>query len=96
MSFSLSDAKWTVADYRRTAFKHNGKHGNCDTGDTLCLDVGERPILSNIRTGLIDPDTPESVMTKKAADGKDWKLVVSLRLDEGLGEGTDMLVLGRI
>lgn len=35
-------------------------------------------------------------MTKKAADGKDWKLVVSLRLDEGLGEGTDMLVLGRI
>jgi hypothetical protein len=48
----------------------------CETGDTLCLDVGDRPLLSNIRTGLIDPDTPASKHTKTSADGKEWKLVV--------------------
>ncbi|KAL2788922.1 beta-1,6 glucan synthetase [Aspergillus keveii] len=49
----------------------------CETGDTLCLDVGDRPLLSNIRTGLIDPDTPASKLTKTSADGKEWKLVFS-------------------
>lgn len=55
----------------------------CRPGDMLCLDVGERPLLSNLRKGLIDPDTPESAMTKKNVDGKDWKLVVS-RTDIGI------------
>ena len=49
----------------------------CSSGDTLCLDVGDRPLLSNIRRGLIDPDTPESAYSKMSADGKEWKLVVS-------------------
>ncbi|RHZ45797.1 SKN1/KRE6 family beta-glucan synthesis-associated protein, partial [Aspergillus thermomutatus] len=49
----------------------------CNPGDTLCLDVGERPLLSNIRRGLIDPDTPDSAKTKTSADGKEWKLVFS-------------------
>ncbi|KAL4918181.1 beta-glucan synthesis-associated protein-domain-containing protein [Aspergillus aurantiobrunneus] len=49
----------------------------CEAGDTLCLDVGDRPLLSNIRRGLIDPDTPESAHSKKSADGKEWKLVFS-------------------
>ena len=44
----------------------------------LCLDVGERPLLNNLRHGLIDPDTPAEAMTKKNADGKEWKLVVSV------------------
>jgi hypothetical protein len=43
----------------------------------LCLDVGPRPLLTNIRRGLIDPDTPQEAMTKKNVDGKEWKLVVS-------------------
>lgn len=51
--------------------------GKCDPGDTLCLDVGDRSLLKNLRTGLIDPDTPESAKTKVSADGKEWKLVVS-------------------
>ncbi|KAL4779226.1 beta-1,6 glucan synthetase [Aspergillus varians] len=50
---------------------------NCDAGDTLCLDVGDRPLLSNIRSGLIDPDTPKSAYSKKSVDGKEWKLVFS-------------------
>ncbi|KAL5003473.1 beta-glucan synthesis-associated protein-domain-containing protein [Aspergillus recurvatus] len=49
----------------------------CRPGDTLCLDVGDRPLLSNIRRGLIDPDTPESAHSKMSADGKVWKLVFS-------------------
>ncbi|KAL4949514.1 beta-glucan synthesis-associated protein-domain-containing protein [Aspergillus filifer] len=56
---------------------HRDKPHRCAAGDTLCLDVGDRPILSNLRKGLIDPDTPESAYTKKAADGKEWKLVFS-------------------
>ncbi|KAE8348494.1 beta-glucan synthesis-associated protein-domain-containing protein [Aspergillus coremiiformis] len=49
----------------------------CEHGDTLCLEVGDRPVLSNIRTGLIDPDTPVSARKKKATDGKEWQLVFS-------------------
>ncbi|KAL4978552.1 beta-glucan synthesis-associated protein-domain-containing protein [Aspergillus desertorum] len=43
----------------------------CGPGDTLCLDFGDKSLLSNIRRGLIDPDTPESTHSKVAADGKD-------------------------
>ncbi|KAJ5646022.1 hypothetical protein N7490_002394 [Penicillium lividum] len=49
----------------------------CRPGDMLCLDVGERPLLNNIRHGLIDPDTPEDAYTKISADGKEMKLVFS-------------------
>lgn len=64
----------------RTAVKNLEKGGStvCEAGDTLCLDVGERPVLSNLRKGLIDPDTPDSAKTKKSVDGKEWKLVVSV------------------
>jgi hypothetical protein len=46
-------------------------------GDPMCLDAGQIPLLKNIRTGLIDPDTPDSVKSIKAANGKEWNLVVS-------------------
>lgn len=42
------------------------------------MDVGHRGILKNIRAGLIDPDTPQSAMTKRAADGSEWQLVASI------------------
>lgn len=36
------------------------------------------PLLTNIRTGLIDPDTPNTAMTRKSTfDGSDLKLVFS-------------------
>lgn len=47
------------------------------TLDPMCISM-TRPLLKNIRTGLIDPTTPKSAMTKKAADGTEWQLVVSL------------------
>jgi beta-glucanase (GH16 family) len=43
----------------------------------MCLNVGPRPLMKNIRQGLIDPDTPDSAMTKKTADGSTWNLVYS-------------------
>jgi hypothetical protein len=61
----------------------------CRDGDFLCLDVGETPLLSNIRRGLIDPDTPEEAMTKMNADGKEWKLVV--RVDQYLDEWKSLI-----
>ncbi|MCJ1344226.1 hypothetical protein MMC31_002429, partial [Peltigera leucophlebia] len=48
----------------------------CD-GNPDCIHGGKQPLLKNIRTGLIDPDTPKSAMTKKAADGSTLKLVFS-------------------
>lgn len=51
----------------------------CQPGDTLCLDVGDRPLLSNIRQGLIDPDTPKDAHTMKSVEGKELKLVVCSR-----------------
>ncbi|KAI1921609.1 beta-glucan synthesis-associated protein [Ophidiomyces ophidiicola] len=46
-------------------------------GDPMCIDVGDVPLLKNIRTSLIDPDTPRSVRSIKTADGKKWDLVFS-------------------
>jgi len=45
-------------------------------GNANCIGSGKAPLFKNIRTSLIDPDTPQSVRTKKAADGSTLKLVV--------------------
>lgn len=44
----------------------------------MCLGAGNVPLLKNIRTALIDPDTPDSAKTITSANGKQWQLVVSL------------------
>ena len=49
--------------------------------DPMCLDVGNVPLLSNIRTTLIDPHTPDSAKTITSANGKQWQLVVSVEFD---------------
>ena len=59
-------------------FNQTTDSGICSHGDTLCLDVGPRSLLTNVRTGLIDPDTPKSARKKVSADGTEWALVVSL------------------
>ncbi|EEH42350.2 uncharacterized protein PADG_07170 [Paracoccidioides brasiliensis Pb18] len=45
--------------------------------DDSCLDVGPIPHLQNLRTSLIDPDTPQSVRSITSSSGKQWKLVFS-------------------
>jgi len=42
-----------------------------------CLNVGKVPLLQNVRSGMIDPDTPKSAYTKKDYHGNTWKLVFS-------------------
>lgn len=42
----------------------------------------DHPDLKQRRVGLIDKDTPKSVYTKKASDGKNWKLVFSDEFNE--------------
>jgi len=51
--------------------------GPC-TGNPLCIQGKQNePVLSNIRKGLIDPDTPLEAMTRISATGKKQKLVFS-------------------
>ena len=48
------------------------------TNNPLCIPGKEDlPLLKNIRTGLIDPDTPKEFMTRKSHNGKTQKLVFS-------------------
>jgi beta-glucanase (GH16 family) len=44
--------------------------------DPNCLS-SKIPTLKNLRTGLIDPDTPLSAMSRKDKDGKTQQLVFS-------------------
>lgn len=41
----------------------------------MCLDL-DMPLMKNVRTGLIDPDTPMSAKKIRSAGGKEWELVV--------------------
>lgn len=47
----------------------------CDL-DPDCL-KDNVPLLKGLRTGVIDPDTPDSAMTRKDINGKTQKLVFS-------------------
>jgi beta-glucanase (GH16 family) len=48
------------------------------TNNPLCIPGKENePLLTNLRSGLIDPDTPQSAMTRKSHDGSTQKLVFS-------------------
>jgi beta-glucanase (GH16 family) len=51
--------------------------GPC-TNNPLCI-AGKQnePLLSNLRRGLIDPDTPKEVMTRTSYDGTKQVLVFS-------------------
>jgi len=48
---------------------------NLCKADPLCLSPSV-PLLKNLRTGLIDEDTPDSEKTRTSSDGKTLKLVV--------------------
>ena len=42
----------------------------------MCIRADKSPLLTNLRTGLIDPDTPKSAYAKKSRQGQTLKLVV--------------------
>lgn len=53
------------------------ERGPC-TDNPLCIKGKDNePLLTNLRHGLIDPDTPESAMTRTSADGSKQVLVFS-------------------
>lgn len=63
------------------------------SSNPLCIEGKQNaPHLKNVRVGLIDPDTPKSVMTRKSADGSTQNLVVS-RIPDALGSGTLRMLL---
>ncbi|EEP81435.1 beta-glucan synthesis-associated protein SKN1 [Uncinocarpus reesii 1704] len=66
---------YPVMTFARKLFEPTSPQG-CE-GNPMCLDVGKVPLLKNIRTSLIDPDTPTSARSIKSADGKKWELVFS-------------------
>lgn len=48
-----------------------------DTSAWTYVNSRKYPLLRNIRTGLIDPDTPKSAMTRRSINGEDLQLVFS-------------------
>lgn len=68
------------ADYFHSTFVHTmtkEERTPC-TGNPLCiLGKENEPLLKNIRTGLIDPDTPKKYLERTSHDGTKQKLVFS-------------------
>ena len=50
--------------------------GSQCSSDPNCI-RDNAPLLKNIRQGLIDPDTPSSVMSRTGSDGNEQQLVFS-------------------
>jgi hypothetical protein len=78
-SFSLFPSSLIVLT-RCSTFVENvttPEKGPC-TGNPLCIEGKQNePLLTNLRTGLIDPDTPESAMSRTSYDGSKQVLVFS-------------------
>ncbi|KAF7189721.1 Beta-glucan synthesis-associated protein KRE6 [Pseudocercospora fuligena] len=55
--------------------------GDSCSSDPDCLS-DQQPLLKNLRTGLIDPDTPSSAMTRTGDNGKKQQLVFSDEFNE--------------
>ncbi|KAI9748773.1 MAG: hypothetical protein M4579_007123 [Chaenotheca gracillima] len=51
--------------------------GGACSSNPDCIDVGPIPLFTNVRRGLIDPDTPDSAKSRKSASGKKMNLVFS-------------------
>jgi hypothetical protein len=69
---------WLILTICRTFVDRITKpeQGPC-THNALCIEGKQNePTLANIRTGLIDPDTPKSAMSRTGAKGQKQNLVV--------------------
>jgi hypothetical protein len=80
-----------LIDCRTFVQKSLPKSTSSCTTDPLCLS-DKVPLLKNQRTGLIDPDTPQSAMNKKSHDGVDMQLVVCFNGYSGSGEILTVIV----
>ena len=66
-----------IANSTRTFLRHETTPFDPCTGNPACINVGQLPLLNNVRKSLIDSDTPDSAKTKKGVDGKNLQLVFS-------------------
>lgn len=62
---------------RRTFIQKFSANTDPCKNNNRCLDVGKVPLLKNVRSGMIDPDTPKSAYSKKDFHGNTWNLVFS-------------------
>jgi beta-glucan synthesis-associated protein KRE6 len=65
-----------TANFPRTFVQGYITQANPCAVSNACLD-SKQPLLKNLATSLIDPDTPQSAMTKKDFHGNTWNLVFS-------------------
>lgn len=61
----------------------------CAGNDDCIKGVGKVPLLKNMRTKLIDPDTPDSAKSVTSTDGKTLNLVVCVHLGDSFAANTD-------
>ena len=71
-----------VLSYTGTAiysYPYDGHNNDTNSGGEEWARVNnvKYPLLHNLRTGLIDPDTPKSAMTRKSFSGEELVLVFS-------------------
>lgn len=62
--------------YRTFVQKYTAKADPCKS-NINCVTTDKIPLLKNVRTTLIDKDTPDSVKSKKDYHGNTWNLVYS-------------------
>ena len=60
-----------------TPLDQMGGGDGIDTSSWTYVNSVKYPLLQNIRTGLIDPDTPQSAMTRQSINGEELQLVFS-------------------
>lgn len=75
--FSYDGVMRTLMNYRTFVQKSITKTTSSCATDPVCLS-NKVPLLKNQRTGLIDPDTPQSAMNKVTHDGVNMQLVVCI------------------
>ncbi|MCJ1365413.1 hypothetical protein MMC16_004534 [Acarospora aff. strigata] len=65
-----------VVSFGSGSGRTRGSNGH-NSEDWAFVNAKKYPLFSNLRTGLIDPTTPTSAMTRRGSDGKDLQLVFS-------------------
>ena len=67
----------SISFWPETPLSEMGSSSPVDRHSWAYVNDQKYPLLQNIRTGLIDPSTPQSAMTRTAIDGSELQLVFS-------------------
>jgi len=75
-SLALPQIALLTSDYRTFVHRLTTPEVGPCTNNPMCINVGDVPLLKNLRTSLIDPTTPSSAKTRTSHSGTKQKLVV--------------------